>query len=66
MPNYYTMTKKETVSMRCEIPKDVYKILIRQQAKEKEKRDIGQFSLELTMYTIIRRWDKGITKESED
>lgn len=42
------------------IPQDVYKILIEEQAREKKRRNRGQFSLELTAYLIIRKWSKGI------
>lgn len=45
------------------IPQDIYKILIDEQAREKKRRNRGQFSLELTAYLIIRKWSKGIVPE---
>lgn len=56
---------KETRYPLKNIPEDVYKILWREQAKLKAK-GRRQFSLSLTVYHIIREYDKGQkTKEAE-
>lgn len=56
---------KETRYPLKNMPEDVYKILWREQAKLKAKGQ-RQFSLALTVYHIIREYDKGQkTKEGE-
>lgn len=53
--------KKESQETRYplkNIPEDVYKILWREQAKLKAKGGRRQFSLALTVYHIIREYDK--------
>lgn len=55
---------KETRYPLKNIPEDVYKILWREQAKLKSKGGRRQFSLSLTVYHIIREYDKNqLTKE---
>ena len=57
---------KETRYPLKNIPEDVYKILWREQAKMKAKGGRRQFSLALTVYHIIREYDKAQkTKEAE-
>lgn len=46
-----------------EIPSDVYKILIREQNKIKEKKGTSQFSIERTIYHIIKKYDRCIDTE---
>lgn len=56
---------KETRYPLKNIPEDVYKILWREQAKLKAKGQ-RQFSLSLTVYHIIREYEKSqLTKEGE-
>lgn len=53
--------KKESQETRYplkNIPEDVYKILWREQAKLKAKGGQRQFSLSLTIYHIIKEYDK--------
>lgn len=40
------------------IPQEVYKIILREQNRIKLNKGVSQFSLEQTIYTIIRDWDK--------
>jgi hypothetical protein len=49
---------KETRYPLKNIPEDVYKILWREQAKLKAKGGRRQFSLSLTIYHIIKEYDK--------
>jgi hypothetical protein len=49
---------KETRYPLKNIPEDVYKILWREQAKLKAKGGRRQFSLSLTVYHIIKEYDK--------
>lgn len=49
---------KETRYPLKNIPEDIYKILWREQAKLKGKGGRMQFSLALTIYHIIREYDK--------
>jgi hypothetical protein len=50
--------EKETRYPLKNIPADVYKILWREQAKLKAKGERRQFSLSLTVYHIIKEYDK--------
>lgn len=57
---------KETRYPLKNMPEDVYKILWREQAKLKAKGGRRQFSLALTVYHIIKEYDKmQNTKEGE-
>lgn len=40
------------------VPPDVHKLILREQLKEKENRGMQQYSLSLTVYKIIREWEK--------
>jgi hypothetical protein len=55
---------KETRYPLKNIPEDVYKILWREQAKMKGK-GRRQFSLALTIYHIIKEYDKGLAAKEE-
>lgn len=58
-----TMTnQKETRYPLKNIPEDVYKILWREQAKLKSKKGLRKFSIALTIYHIVREYDKVISK----
>jgi len=46
------------------IPADIYKILLREQAREKESRSIGMFGLEQAIYKLIRECER-CRKESK-
>jgi hypothetical protein len=39
------------------LPIDVRKIILREQAKEKEKRGVAQYSVQMTVIKIIRQWE---------
>lgn len=54
---------KPTYTFREGIPPDVYKILIREQGRIKESRGTTQYSLERTIYHIIKEYDKLLPKE---
>lgn len=45
------------------LPEDIRRLILKQQAKEKASRGTNQFSMELTIYKIIREWDR--CKEGE-
>lgn len=55
---------KETRYPLKNMPEDVYRILWREQAKLKAKGQ-RQFSLALTVYHIIREYDKGQKTEGD-
>jgi hypothetical protein len=38
------------------VPEDLRKIILREQAKEKENRGTNQYSLACTVFKIIREW----------
>lgn len=40
------------------MPSDVYKILAAEQGKIKAEKMTGQYSLEQTIYKIVREWNK--------
>lgn len=44
-----------TFSMRS-MPEDVYKIIATQAAHIKKQRGVSQYSLELTLYHIVKDW----------
>jgi hypothetical protein len=48
------------------LPEDVRKIIIREQAKEKESRGINQFSMSTTIFKIIREWEKCYNSKKEE
>lgn len=39
------------------VPDDVRKVIIREQALEKESRGVNQFSMSTTIFKIIREWN---------
>lgn len=39
------------------VPIDVRKIILREQAKEKDKRNVMQYSITSTVIKIIRQWE---------
>lgn len=39
------------------VPVDVRKIILREQAKEKEKKGVAQYSIQMTIIKIIRQWE---------
>lgn len=41
-----------------DVPEEILKVIKEAQAKEKESRGIGQFSMPSTIYKIIREWSK--------
>lgn len=41
-----------------EIPGDVYKIILQEQNKIKERKGTSQFSIERTIYHIIKKYDR--------
>lgn len=49
---------KKTYSFREGMPDDVYKIIIREQGIIKSKRQTTMYSIERTIYEIIRNFDK--------
>jgi hypothetical protein len=49
---------RKTYSFRDGIPTDVYKIIIREQNRIKEERGTTQYSMERTIYNIIREFDR--------
>lgn len=48
------------------IPPDVYKIILKEQNRIKEKKGTTQFSIELTIYHIIREYEKRINPLAEN
>lgn len=48
-----------------EVPIDVMKIVLREQGKLKAEKGIGQYSLEKTVYKIIRDFKEIKDKENE-
>ena len=48
-----------------EVPEDVLRIILLTQADVKTERGIGQFSMEQTVYKIIREYDKIIKAEKD-
>jgi hypothetical protein len=58
------MAEDESIPKHCpaiilkDVPEDVRKVIIRQQAKEKEFRGTNQFSMASVIYKIIREWNQ--------
>lgn len=48
-----------------EVPEDVLRIILLTQVDVKTERGIGQFSMEQTVYKIIRDYDKIIKAEKD-
>lgn len=51
--------------LKC-IPSDVYDIIIDEQGKEKKSKKKGQFSIELTIYKIIRDYARCKKEEQKN
>lgn len=47
------------------IPEDLRKVIIREQAKEKENRGVHQFSLSSTIIKMLREWQRCLDKNRE-
>lgn len=52
----YINMPKDDLLLRT-VPADVLKIVLKEQAKEKERRNLKQFSLSTTIFKIIRAWN---------
>ena len=57
--------EKPTYTFREGMPPDVYKIIIREQGKLKVSKGTTQYSMERTIYHIIKEYDKGLTAKEE-
>lgn len=55
---------RKTYSFREGMPTDVYQIIIREQNRIKEEKSTTQYSMERTIYNIIREFDR--LKKLED
>lgn len=53
------MAKTEPINFKnlATVPIDVRKIILREQGKEKEKKGVGQYSVQQTIIKIIRQWE---------
>ncbi len=52
------MAKQEPINFKnlSTVPIDVRKIILQEQAKEKDKKGLGQYSIQMTICKIIRQW----------
>lgn len=50
--------EKPTYTFREGMPPDIYRIIIREQGKLKVSRNTTQYSMERTIYHIIKEYDK--------
>ena len=52
------MPRKEQIDFKnlATVPIDVCKIILQEQAREKEKRGMAQYSVQLTIIKIVREW----------
>lgn len=50
---------------REQMPEDVRKIVLREQLKQKEKTGMNQFSIQSTIYKIIRDWEACVNAQKE-
>jgi hypothetical protein len=57
--------EKPTYTFREGMPPDVYKIIIREQGKQKVSRNTTQYSMERTIYHIIKEYDRLLKKEGQ-
>ncbi len=55
---------RKTYSFREGMPEDVYQIILREQNRIKEEKSTTQYSMERTIYNIIREFDR--LKKLED
>lgn len=53
-----TKREKPTYTFREGMPPDIYKIIIREQGKLKESKGTTQYSMERTIYHIIKEYDR--------
>lgn len=53
------MSKTEPIDFKnlATVPIDIRKIILKEQAKEKEKRGVAQYSIQTTVCKIIREWN---------
>jgi len=53
------MPKTEPINFKnlATVPVDVRKIILREQSKEKEKKGVAQYSIQMTIIKIIRQWE---------
>jgi len=53
------MSKTEPINFKnlSTVPVDVRKIILREQSKEKEKKGVAQYSIQMTIIKIIRQWE---------
>lgn len=53
------MAKQEPINFKnlATVPIDVRKIILQEQAKEKQKRGVAQYSVQSTIIKIIRQWN---------
>lgn len=51
-------TREKKVYPLKQMPEDVYKIILTEQGVIKAERGISQYSLEQTIYSIIREWKR--------
>jgi hypothetical protein len=56
------MSRKQFPVLNVEMPLDVRKHVIKYQAEQKIKKGVSQYSLQMTIYTIIREHEKLIKK----
>lgn len=49
-------SKPKTYSFR-EMPDDIFKIILKEQNRIKLNKGVSQFSIEKTIYSILREWD---------
>lgn len=47
------------------VPEDVRKIILKEQNKEKENRGRMQYSMSLTIFKIIREWERCYNSQKE-
>lgn len=52
------MARQEPINFKnlATVPIDVRKIILQEQAKEKQKRGVAQYSVQSTIIKIIRQW----------
>ena len=53
------MAKQQQIDFKrlSTVPIDVRKIILKEQQKEKDKRGIGKYSIQLTLIKIVREWN---------
>ena len=56
VPFYMPKTEPINFKTLSTVPVDVRKIILAEQQKEKEKKGVGQYSIQMTICKIIRQW----------